>query len=480
MREVDVHPKNPDRLDRLIGPERAERLRRAADDARTALDGRTVWNVNATADGGGVAEILTSVLAYGQGAGLDTRWLALEGDEDFFALTKRIHNLIHGSTGDGGSLGQRERRHYEKILEANLAELRGQLQPGDLVLLHDPQTAGLVPGLRDFGARVGWRSHIGADESNAETDQGWNFLRPYVEQADAVVFSRAQFVPDWVPADRLTLIAPSIDPLSTKNLDLDPDQAQAVLVRAGLLASPEAIQTEPAGDLTFRRRDGDTGEVRRHDDLLVAGTPPPADARLVVQVSRWDRLKDMGGIVRAFTDHLDQMPADTHLVLVGPAVDGVSDDPEGAEVLAECTEQWRQLPDAAQERTHLVTLPMDDVDENAHLTNAVRQQASVVLQKSLVEGFGLTVTEAMWKGHPVIATAIGGIRDQITDDVDGLLLTDPADLDSFAELLTGLLHDDDQAARLGEAARGRVHEEFLVDRHLRQYAEWMTGLANQP
>jgi trehalose synthase len=472
MQEVDVYPRSPGRLTPLIGPERAERLRFAVEQARNAIDGATVWNINATAHGGGVAEILTSVIAYEQGAGLDSRWLALDGDDDFFALTKRIHNLIHGSSDDGGPVQPPERQHYERVLNENLADLRPRLRPGDVVLLHDPQTAGLIPSLRDFGVFVGWRSHIGADTDNQQTDQGWAFLRRYLEQADAVVFSRLQFVPDWVPAGKVTIIAPSIDPFATKNLDLDIDRARAVLARAGLLSGAEMD-----GDLSFRRQDDVPGEVRRHDDLLVAGAPPPAEARLVVQVSRWDWLKDMGGILGAFTEHLESMPDDTHLMLVGPAVGGVADDPEGAAVLAECSEQWRGLPPRAQERTHLVTLPMDDVDENAHLTNAIRHHATVLLQKSLVEGFGLTVTEAMWRARPVIASASGGINEQITDGVNGLLLPDPGDLDAFAHTLARLLYDDEQARRLGRAGRARVHEQFLVDRHLAQYADWLADRA---
>jgi len=468
MQEVDVYPKSSERLTPLIGAERAERLRLAADQAGQAIAGATVWNINATAHGGGVAEILTSLLGYGQGAGLDSRWLALDGDDDFFALTKRIHNLIHGSSGDGGPLGPRERRHYERVLEENLSDLRLQMRPGDVVLLHDPQTAGLIPSLRGLGVFVGWRSHIGADTVNQQTDQGWAFLRPYVEHADAVVFSRQRFVPDWIPAGKVTIIAPSIDPFATKNLDLDADRARAVLAQAGLLSGAKA-----GGDLSFQRGDGARAEVRRSDNLLVGGAAPPAEARLAVQVSRWDRLKDMGGVLSAFTEHLDAMPDDTHLMLVGPAVDGVGDDPEGAEVLAECTEQWHRLPRPAQERSHLVTLPMDDVDENAHLTNAIRHHATVLLQKSLVEGFGLTVTEALWRARPVIASAIGGITDQISDGEDGLLLPDPGNLDAFADTLARLLYDDERADRLGQAGRARVHGQFLVDRHLIQYADWL-------
>jgi trehalose synthase len=472
VQEVDVYPRSPERLTPLIGPERAERLRLAVAAARHAIDDATVWNINATAHGGGVAEILISVLGYGQGAGLDSRWLALDGDDDFFALTKRIHNLIHGSSGDGGPVGPPERRHYERVLEDNLADLRPQLRPGDVVLLHDPQTAGLIPSLRDFGVFVGWRSHIGADPVNQHTDQGWGFLRPYVEQADAVVFSRPGFVPDWVPSGKVTIIAPSIDPLATKNLDLDADQARAVLAQAGLVSGAET-----GGDLSFERRDGASGEVRRHDDLLVGGTPLPVEAQLAVQVSRWDRLKDMGGVLSAYVEHLDAMPEGTHLMLVGPAVDGVSDDPEGAAVLAECTKQWHRLPLRAQKRTHLVTLPMDDVDENAHLTNAIRHQATVLLQKSLVEGFGLTVTEALWRARPVIASATGGITEQITDGVNGLLVSDPGDLEAFANTLARLLHDDEQAGRLGQAGRARVQQQFLIDRHLIQYADWLVDRA---
>jgi len=472
MQEVDVYPKSPERLTPLIGPERAERLRLAVAAARDAIDTATVWNINATAHGGGVAEILTSLLGYGQGAGLDSRWLALEGDDDFFAVTKRIHNLIHGSSGDGGPVGPPDRQHYERVLDGNLADLRPQLQPGDVVLLHDPQTAGLIPRLRDLGVFVGWRSHIGADPVNQHTDQGWAFLRPYVEQADAVLFSRSRFVPDWLPSGKVTIIAPSIDPLATKNLDLDADQTRAVLAQAGLVSGAET-----GGDLSFERRDGAPGEVRRHDDLLVDGTPPPVEARLAVQVSRWDRLKDMGGVLSAYIEHLDAMPDGTHLMLVGPVVDGVSDDPEGAAVLSECTKQWRRLPLRAQKRTHLVTLPMDDVDENAHLTNAIRHHATVLLQKSLVEGFGLTVTEALWRARPVIASATGGITEQITDGVNGLLVSDPGDLKAFASTLAQLFYDDERADRLGQAGRARVQEHFLVDRHLIQYADWLVGCA---
>ena len=220
-----------------------------------------------------------------------------------------------------------------------------------------------------------------------------------------------------------------------------------------------------------------TAIVRSHDDLIVDGPPPPHDVRLVLQVSRWDRLKDMAGVMRGFVRAVEDGPVDTHLMLVGPDVSGVTDDPEGAEVLAECREIWASLPDSIRNLVHLACIPMDDVDENAIIVNALQRHAYAVVQKSLVEGFGLTVTEAMWKARPMVASGIGGIQDQIVDGRDGLLLADPYDIDAFAALLRRLLTDTELADRLGAAARARVMDEFLGDRHLQQYVELFSRLS---
>lgn len=471
MREIAIDPMPLERLAGLLAPDRAERFVAAAGDARNALGGRTVWNVNATGQGGGVAEMLQTFVGYARSAGIDSRWLVLDGDPAFFAITKRIHNLLHGSDGDGGGLGEAERGHYDAVLAHNLDALLTHVRPGDLVLLHDPQTAGLVDGLREHGAIVVWRCHVGSDEHTAQTRRVWEFLRPLVEHADAFVFTRRAYAPDWVPADRLAIIAPSIDPFSAKNAPIEPAAVRNALRTAGLVA----FAPEPDG-LGFRRRNGAAGEVRPHRGLLHGDDPLPADARIVLQVSRWDHLKDMQGVLRAFVAHLDGLPPDAHLLLTGPATEGVSDDPEGAEVLAECLAARDALPPAARARVHLASLPMDDIDENAHLVNALQRHAAVVVQKSLVEGFGLTVTEPMWKGRPVVASAVGGIRDQIRDEIDGLLLADPRDDAELGAALARVLHDGALAGRLGRAATERVRDHFLGDRHLLQYAGLLTGL----
>jgi trehalose synthase len=163
-------------------------------------------------------------------------------------------------------------------------------------------------------------------------------------------------------------------------------------------------------------------------------------------------------------------------MLVGPAVSGVADDPEGADVLARCREDWALLPAGVRDRVHLASIPMDDGDENAVIVNAIQRHAYTVVQKSLVEGFGLTVTEAMWKARPVIASRVGGIQDQMVSDRDGLLVDDPHDLDEFSAALGRLLDDGDLANRLGVAGRQRVCDQFLGDRHLAQYVDLFAGL----
>ncbi|NLU85004.1 glycosyltransferase [Rhodococcus sp. HNM0569] len=460
MREVLIDPISVDRLSALLEPERATRLQDTATRAVRDLDGRVVWNVNATAQGGGVAEMLQSLVAYGRGAGVDTRWLVLHGNPEFFALTKRIHNSLHGSAG--AEFSDADRRLFDDVSAENLAGLAEFVRAGDIVVLHDPQTAGLVAGVRRIGAYAVWRCHIGKDASDEVTDAAWQFLRRYVEPADAFVFTRAAYVPRWVDRGRVRIIPPSLDPFTAKNEYLPVGDVLSTLRIAGIVEAPDA-----GGSVAFTRRDGSRGTTRPHEGL-VHGGPLPADARVVLQVSRWDDLKDMQGVLTGFARRVDDLPADAHLMLVGPDAAGVSDDPEGARVLDECLGLWRALPPAAAARVHLCVLPMDDGDENAHIVDALQRYASIVVQKSLVEGFGLTVTEAMWKAKPVVASNVGGIADQIVDGVSGVLLDDPADLDAFADALVGLLHDDARTARLATNAHERARAQFLGDRHLAQ------------
>jgi len=458
MQSIDVNTVSPERLAPLIGQQRYADFSALAGHLGARLRGRTVWNVSSTAVGGGVAEMLKMLVGYAVGAGVQTRWVVIAGDPDFFAVTKRIHNRLHGAQGDPGELGPAERSTYRGVLEANLPQLLKAV---------DPQTAGLAAALVDHGARVIWRCHVGSGTTNEYTDQAWSFLRPLCEPAHGLVFSRAEYAPDWVDADRLSVIAPAIDPFSTKNMDMTDEAVSAVLERAGIVTPSGSVITP-----TFTRCDGTTGEVRRPAEVLREGPPPPADAPLVVQVSRWDHLKDMAGVLQAFTRHvMPRAGRDVHLALVGPSVAGVADDPEGQQVLAECQALWAGLPQNERARISLVTLPTDDVDENAAIVNAIQRHAAVVVQKSLAEGFGLTVAEAMWKSRPVVASAVGGILDQITDGEQGLLVQDPGNLEEAGDALCRLLGDPQESARLGTAARVRCGERFLPNRELTDWAQ---------
>ena len=467
---VDVPRLPVSRLEPVIGTSRYVQLARAAGQVRQVLAGRAVWNVNSTAAGGGVAEMLQVLVGYVQDLDIPTGWLTITGDAGFFAITKRLHNQIHGSPS-GAPLSAEEAGLYARMLAANSVELLSRVRPGDVVLLHDPQTAGLAAPLAQAGARVVWRCHIGVDWENDVTRAGWDFLRPHLAAAEAYVFSRREYVPSWIPAHKVWIIPPSIDPFSPKNQQLAADTVQAILVKLGVLDG--AAPTVPA---TFVRRDGDAGVVTRPAVIIGEGRPGPADP-VLVQVSRWDRLKDMAGVMRGFADHVAP-GGDGYLMLAGPAVKDVSDDPEGAAVYGECLLQWHDLSPAARKRILLVTLPLDDIDENAAMVNAVQQHATVIAQKSLAEGFGLTVAEGMWKGRPVIGSAVGGIIDQIADGT-GILLNDPADLEAFGSAARRLLGDPDQAARMGQAAHAHVRENFLGDVHLLRYARLLGTLTGE-
>jgi trehalose synthase len=249
---------------------------------------------------------------------------------------------------------------------------------------------------------------------------------------------------------------------------MPPETVQAILEAAGIvepMAGAACGQRQPARH--FTRDGGDPGMVTRRATVIRSGHAPRRDEPLVVQVSRWDPLKDHPRVMAGFAHWIiarADIPA--HLLLVGPDNGSVADDPESVATFTELVRAWEDLPAAARARVHIVSLPMDDLDENAAMVNAIQRHAAVVVQKSLKEGFGLTVTEAMWKSRPVVASRVGGIQDQLQHDVTGLMLDDPADLDAYIAGLDRLFSDPLLAASLGSAARMRVRERGLIIRDL--------------
>ena len=461
----------PERFASVLSPGEYEALLGLVEHAARELHGRVIWNVNSTAKGGGVVEMLRPLLGYCRGAGVDARWAVIEGQPEFFAITKRLHNRLHGFAGDGGPLGGAEREVYEQTLAASAQELAQVVHPLDIVILHDPQTAGLAAAVRETGATVIWRCHVGLDVANDHAHAAWDFLRGYVLDAHAYVFSRAGFAWDGLPRDRIAVIRPSIDAFAPKNAEQAPEQSLAILATAGILAG--GVDAHPV----FTRSDGTPGRVQRPAEMLEE-EPLAAGVPVVMQVSRWDQLKDPIGVLGAFAGHVASHGA-AHLLLVGPSTAAVADDPEGAQVLDEVRAAWHELPAAIRRRVHLCSLPMDDVEENAAIVNALQRHADVVVQKSLAEGFGLTVAEAMWKQRPVVASRIGGIRDQIEDGRSGVLLSDPRDLEQAGAAITELLADGARAEEMGLAAQRRVQQQFLGPHHLGRYFEVIHRVGSQ-
>jgi trehalose synthase len=470
VREVDVPVRALSHLEALIGPERYVELRTAAKEASELLQGLTVWNVSSTAAGGGVAEMLQVLVGYTLDANIDIRWLVMSGDPQFFSITKRIHNRLHGTAGDAGELSTNEKTHYADISAANAASAMRRVRNGDVVLLHDPQTAGMAAALAEAGARVIWRCHVGREGTNEWTDEAWSFLRPHLAHCEAYIFSLRKYVPSWIEESKVRVIPPSIDPFSPKNQEMSLSNVHFALRRIGLLQGSDG--DNPGA---FTRLDGTPGRVERKASILSeGGSPLRPGVPLVIQVSRWDRLKDMGGVMQGFAWSVPGQ-IDAHLALVGPSVADVADDPEGADVFAGCTAIWEELPVHERRRITLVTLPMEDIDENAAMVNALQRHATVIVQKSLVEGFGLTVAEAMWKAKAVVASSVGGITEQVAPGT-GILLADPSDLAAFGQTLAELLTRPDEIALLGSRARQHVLESYVGDKHLILFAQLIAAL----
>ncbi len=381
----------------IVGEQTIEEIETLA----TRLAGKTVLNVNSTAVGGGVAEILNRMVPLLQELGIDASWEVIKGGEAFYAVTKKFHNALHGDKQD---ITPKDCQVYEETNDSNLEKLA---LDADIVFIHDPQPAALVKKRQAQRNRWLWRCHIDISRPQAEA---WEFLKPYVEKYDAAVVSSPAF------AQKLTIpqvvIAPSIDPLSDKNRELDPALARGIVEKLGI----------------------------------------PLDKPLVTQVSRFDRLKDPLGVMEAFTQA--RRATDARLLLVGGSAD---DDPEGAQVYQEVLDRARNNPDIV-----IRSLP-----PTSHIEiNAIQRVSTIILQKSLREGFGLTVAEALWKGKPVIAGAVGGIPQQVIHQNSGILVHS---VEGAAYWIKQLLNNPEYARKLGENGRERVRENFLLTRHLKEY-----------
>jgi trehalose synthase len=365
------------------------------------LSGKIIQIINSTFVGGGVAEILERMVPLLNQLGVDARWDVINGNEEFFEVTKKFHNALHGKWK---KISPEDFALFSEVTERNLEEMKFY---GDYFFIHDPQPVALIAKKKEIGKRWVWRCHI---DISAPYRKVWKFLREFVVDYDAAVFSSPNFS-QRLPI-RQFLITPSIDPLSDKNKELDSGTIDNVLKKYGLTS----------------------------------------DKPMIVQISRFDRLKDPLGVIEAF--EMVSKNIDCQLVLAGGTA---TDDPESEEVLGEVRRRAEDNPDI-----HVLMLPAEsDVD-----INALQRAATVIIQKSLKEGFGLTISEALWKAKPVVASAVGGIPLQVKNKLTGLLCYT---VEGAAYDLKQLLSNPEYASWLGQNGREHVKHNFLITSHLKNY-----------
>jgi trehalose synthase len=376
------------------------------------LRGARVLHINATPYGGGVSELLRSVVPLLNDLGLVADWRIIRGDERFFQVTKAMHNGLQGAAR---KLTEEEKATYRQISQENAEAFEEQY---DFVFMHDPQPAAILPLRGKGSARWIWRCHIDTSEPNPQV---WEFLRPFLSEYDAAVFTMSDFAPPDVPARKIEIIPPAIDPCSPKNLRLPEDTARQILEWLGVRS----------------------------------------DRPLVTQISRFDPWKDPLGVVKAYRQVREEVP-DLQLVLAGSLA---LDDPEGWDVYHKVREEAGNDP-----RVHTFTnlYGVGNIE-----VNALQMLSDVVVQKSIREGFGLVVAETLWKGTPMVAGRAGGIPLQMADGVGGLLVES---VDDCASALGALLVDRERARALGAAGRERVREHFLMPRLVLNHLQLMIGL----
>lgn len=362
------------------------------------LQGKVIQNINSTSVGGGVAEILNRMIPLLKELGVDARWDVIKGGEQFFEVTKKFHNALHGRRED---IGRHEFEVFRETSRRNIEELDTY---GDIVFVHDPQPIALIEKKR--GNKWIWRCHVDVSMPDHKV---WRFLKEFIAQYDAAVFSSPSFS-QKLPIKQY-LISPSIDPLSDKNKELPNEVIESVLAKYKV----------------------------------------PADKPIITQISRFDRLKDPIGVIEVYKKVKKYI--DCRLILAGGTA---VDDPEGMQVLDEVKEMSKSDADI-----HILLLPQNDIE-----VNALQRASTVIIQKSLKEGFGLTVAEALWKAKPVVASNVGGIPLQVKNKYSGLLCHS---IDGAAFAVKQLLNSPQYAKKLGENGREHIRNNFLVTRHIKDY-----------
>ena len=473
-----------------------QRLQEAVADEVASLGSRTVWMVSSTRSGGGVAETVPTLVRFFRELGVDTEWVVIELDgSEFFQFTKSIHNLLH-DTGHPEVL-EREEATYSQVSHSLAEQLTELLESKDILVVHDPQpiAAGAIAD-REVDITTIWRCHIGSETQSRESQVAWEFLRPWGEEYDHAIFSVSSYVPTFL-RDKASIIPPAIDPFRPKNRYLKPQQVATTLARASLTKPSLPVETFDRPALRLQPTGG-YASATEPDDIDVLFRPT------ICQISRWDRLKGFVPLLRGFerlkrevsgdsesgsiaVPELDRDPVsdetyrrrvnDALLVLAGPDPATVADDPGGQAVLKELEAVWEPLDPAIRDDVAVVVMPPDQND-SALVINALQRSAAIVVQNSVREGFGLTVTEAMWKRAVMVGSDRGGISTQIRDGENGRTISTPDDPESVARTLKDTLATPDAWDRWSANAQESVADEYLIFEHVRQWMDLLSELVD--
>lgn len=479
VRKVDVHKRHlfEEYRDFPGLAPTIDRLEKKALAIKKRLRGRRLWMLNSTAVGGGVAEMMPALISLMNQLKLPVSWLVFSvSDPAFFHFTKKMHHLLHGRSPNGYVITDEEKRKYLDVSSTIAQDLKSVVGKRDLIVVHDPQPlgAGTILSKSCPSLKLLWRCHVGTEFRNLYSQEVWSYLRQFFKPYAETFFTHPDYIPSFLKK-KSSLLSPSVDPLSNKNEVLSTEELVEIFKMAGLYGTKMRGFKKPVKRLLAN------GSKVLPQELNPFSNP------MVLQVSRWDHLKGFIPLMEGFlfmkerlrsthfkglTEITQKMLNETILILAGPEEGGkIADDPEPKAVLQEIINYYRELPVKHQKDIYILLLPMDSRQENALICNALQRSAEIIVQNSIREGFGLTVTEALWKETPVLATGVGGLRQQVKDKETGLLIRNPMNSREVGQKLLYLLTH--KRERMTMARRGwiRTIENFLAPVHVLRYLE---------
>lgn len=450
----------------------------------------TIWMINSTSIGGGVAEMLPMLITmFKDTTNINIKWVVLQTkNKSFFNITKQIHNNIHGVFNPKTMeiLNKSHRLILESICKKACDELIPLIKPNDIIIIHDPQPLAMIKFLKKSHKCndniIIWRSHIGIDDKQNEiTNKTWKFLKPYINLSDHIIFSLKDYIPNYIIKENkipYNIIPPAICPFTPKNIELTHNELLKILANSNIVYYPSSDSNKSLSwKYKVKRVCGKTGKLiecsnDKYTNFNLLFNP------IICQISRWDHLKGWIQLIHAFVylkQNIDkQYIKNMILILGGPDPSFIQDDPEGIKVFNDLCKYYQSLNNDIniQNSIYILSLPMNNRDENALIVNALQRLSSIIVQNSLREGFGLTVTEAMFKGTPIIASSVGGIKTQVFNQINGITINDPTNYKSVANSIINMINSGNiKMKKYAIKGKENVIDKFLIWSQCRNYLD---------